>query len=65
MAMKLAAAAPRKRARGDEPPGGWAALPDGVLLRVFIKLSDAVDIVVAGEGAPSVSSYCADARGSE
>ena len=49
-AAKPGAAQPaRKRARGDETKS-WSALPEAVLLRIFIKLSDAVDVVVAGEG---------------
>lgn len=49
-AAKPGAAQPaRKRARGDETKS-WGALPEAVLLRVFIKLTDAVDVVVAGEG---------------
>lgn len=49
--VRMAAPKPapgRKRAR--EETHSWGTLPEAILLRVFIKLSDAVDIVVAGEG---------------
>lgn len=54
------AAKQRKRTRTDELHLGWAAVPSPILVRIFAKLSDAVDIVVAGEGLRVSRSHVCD-----
>ena len=64
--VRMAAPKPapgRKRAR--EETHSWGTLPEAILLRVFIKLSDAVDIVVAGEGTRGSSSHSLTKTASE